>query len=139
MASSHSDPSSSRYQSHMSEINVTPFVDVMLVLLIIFMATAPMIQQGINIALPETKATSGHISQDPFILKIKKDKKIYIGKTEVPLPVLSKKIKAIFKERKDKHVYIQADKKIAYGFVTKILGEVKTAGVQDVSLVTAVK
>ena len=138
MASSNPD-TSSRYQKPMSEINITPFVDVMLVLLIIFMATAPMLQQGINLSLPESKATSGHISGDPFILQIKKDKKIYIGKAQVPLPSLSKKIKAIFKEKKDKHVYIQADKAIAYGFVAKILGEVKSAGVQDVSLVTAVK
>ena len=81
-----SSKQSNKRRALLSEINVTPFVDVMLVLLIIFMVTAPMLNQGIKIALPETKKTQGaKIEKDPFILKVKKDQKIYIGNQSIPL------------------------------------------------------
>ena len=124
----------------LSEINVTPFVDVMLVLLIIFMVTAPMLQQGLDISLPQTgTAASVKISGKPFILKIKRDQKIYIGNISVPLSELSEKLAALFEHKKDKVVYLQADKSIPYGIVAKTLGEIKSSGIQSVSLLTITK
>lgn len=121
----------------LSEINVTPFVDVMLVLLIIFMVTAPMLQQGIDISLPQTKSVGAKISKEPFILKIKKDKKVYIGDQSVKLSDLSEKLKALFEHKQDKAVYLQADKSIPYGVVAQTLGEIKSSGISAVSLITA--
>ena len=123
----------------LSEINVTPFVDVMLVLLIIFMVTAPMLQQGIDIALPQAKAVGAKILEEPFILKIKKDRRIYIGDNVVALSELSEKLKALFEHRQEKAVYLQADKSIPYGIVAQALGEIKSSGINAVSLITATK
>ncbi len=123
----------------LSEINVTPFVDVMLVLLIIFMITAPMLQQGMDISLPKTKAVGAKISNEPFILKIKKDQKIYIGDRSVDLNGLSEKLKALFEYKQEKAIYLQADESIPYGIVAKTLGEIKSSGIGNVSLITSVK
>ncbi|MCZ0931922.1 MAG: protein TolR [Oligoflexia bacterium] len=124
----------------LSEINVTPFVDVMLVLLIIFMVTAPMLKQGINISLPQTKKTQGvKIQKDPFILQIKKDQKIYIGDQSVPLENLKEKLSALFEHKTSKSVYLQADRRISYGTVAQVLGEIKSSGISNVSLITIAK
>ncbi len=123
----------------LSEINVTPFVDVMLVLLIIFMATAPMLKQGIAISLPQTKASGSAISKEPFILQITKDKQIYIGDSQIPFHHLSDKLKALFEHRPGLAVYLQADKLTPYGFVAQTLGEIKSSGIQNVHLVTVAK
>lgn len=123
----------------LSEINVTPFVDVMLVLLIIFMVTAPILQQGIGISLPKTKSSGAKISKEPFILKIKKDEKIYIGNQSIPLNLLAEKLKALFENRKGVMVYLQADKSLPYGLVAQTLGEIKSSGISDVSLITSTK
>ena len=123
----------------LSEINVTPFVDVMLVLLIIFMVTAPMMQQGLDIELPETKSSGLNIPDKPFVLTLKKNKQIFIAETEVPLSRLGAKALAILKVRKDKQVYIQADKSVEYGFVAEVLAEMRSAGLYQVSLITKSK
>ena len=123
----------------LSEINVTPFVDVMLVLLIIFMVTAPMLQQGIDISLPQAKAVGAKILEEPFVLKIKKDRRIYMGDNVVALSELSEKLKALFEHRREKAVYLQADKSIPYGIVAQALGEIKSSGINAVSLITATK
>lgn len=123
----------------LSEINVTPFVDVMLVLLIIFMVTAPLLQQGIDISLPETQSVGVAPSQNPFILKIKKNKKIYLGTQSIALKKLKPKLKAIFKNRKDQQIYIQADKTVPYDIVARTLGEIKSSGLTQVSLITTTK
>ena len=124
----------------LSEINVTPFVDVMLVLLIIFMVTAPMLKQGINISLPKTKKTQGvTIQKDPFILQIKKDQKIYIGDQPIPLEDLKEKLSALFEHKTSKAVYLQADRRISYGKVAQVLGEIKSSGISNVSLITIAK
>ena len=129
----------SNRRSSMSEINVTPLVDVMLVLLIIFMVTAPMMQQGIDLDLPETTASGIETSDEPFILAIKNNNKIYVAKEEVALRGLRKKLKAIFKTRKNKQVYLKADKKVDYELVAKTLAEIRAAGIFNIGLVTLPK
>ena len=123
----------------LSEINVTPFVDVMLVLLIIFMVTAPMMQQGLNIELPETVSAGISVPDEPFILVIKKNRKIFIGSMQVPVSQLGAKATAILRARKSKQVYIQADKSVDYGVVAEALAEMRAAGLYQVSLVTTSK
>ena len=122
-----------------SEINVTPFVDVMLVLLIIFMVTAPLVQQSLTLSLPKTKAVPSKISREPFILKIKKNKKIYIGSVAIPFKTLQDKLKALFKIREDKSIYIQADKSVPYEIVAKTLAEIQASGLKNIHLVTIAK
>ena len=123
----------------LSEINVTPFVDVMLVLLIIFMVTAPLLQQGINISLPQTKSVSSKMPSEPFILQISKEQKIYIGNQSVILRELPQKLSALFEHRTDKAVYLKADKLVPYGFVAQTLAEIKSSGISSVSLITTTK
>lgn len=121
----------------MSEINVTPFVDVMLVLLIIFMVTAPMMKQGLNVDLPETKGTgTAHTKSDPITVTIRQNGKVFIGNTEVPVDLLSDKIKGMTESALDKRIFIEADKKVTYESVAKVMGEVQSAGIFNISLVT---
>lgn len=131
--------SSSSSRTRLSEINVTPLVDVMLVLLIIFMVTAPMMQQGIDVNLPETSNSGVQTTEDPLVLIIKENRKIYIGSTPIDVNLLAKKIKAIFKNRKDRQIYIQADKKIEYGLVAEVMGEIRSAGIYNIGLITIPK
>lgn len=130
---------SSNNRSSMSEINVTPLVDVMLVLLIIFMVTAPMMQQGIDIDLPETAASGMETSDEPFILAIQANNKLYVAKEEVQLQGLRTKLKAIFKTRKNKQIYLKADKSVNYELVAKTLAEIRAAGIYNIGLVTLPK
>lgn len=123
----------------LSEINVTPLVDVMLVLLIIFMITAPMMQQGLEVELPETANSGVQTSDEPFIIVINKNKTITFGNATVALSDMQKKLKAIFETRKNKQVYIQADKSVDYGTVAQAMGEVRAAGIYQVGLITLPK
>lgn len=130
---------SGKKRGMLSEINVTPFVDVMLVLLIIFMVTAPLMQQGIEIELPETASSGVETSDEPFVLTIKQNSKLYIGEANVPMNNLRKKVKAIFETRKNKQVYIKADRKVEYGIVANAMAEVRAAGIFKIGLVTLPK
>lgn len=123
----------------LSEINVTPLVDVMLVLLIIFMVTAPMLQQGIDVKLPETANTGLTVKEDPFVISVHKGDKIFIDKQEFSLQSLRPKLAAIFATRHDKQIYLQADKEVSYGFVAATMGEIKAAGISGIGLVTLPK
>ncbi len=121
----------------MSDINVTPFVDVMLVLLIIFMVTAPMMVQGVNVSLPETGNTDNIASdEDPLIVTIDKDNKILINDFEVGIDFLKEKLTTIFKNRTSKNVFLKADKNIPYGTVVRVMSEIKGAGVEKLGMVT---
>ena len=105
----------------MSEINVTPFVDVMLVLLIIFMVTAPMLQQGLDVDLPETTTQPLRMQDEPLILTVDKEGKYHLASIEVPYEELGAKLTAIFEATPDKEIYLRADKATPYGLVVKAM------------------
>jgi biopolymer transport protein TolR len=123
----------------LSEINVTPLVDVMLVLLVVFMITAPMMQQGIDIKLPKTATAGITTKSEPLVLTIKPPARIFLGTAPVSADGLGIKLKALFKTRADKQIYIKADKSVSYGAVAEVIAEVKAAGIENVGLVTLPK
>jgi len=120
----------------MSDINVTPFVDVMLVLLIIFMVTAPMMMQGVEVNLPKT--TTKHIKtrEDPLILTVNKKREISIENYQIKLEDLESKLQKILKYRRDKEVLLKADRELPYGFVMKVIAGVKRAGIEHLGMIT---
>lgn len=118
----------------LSEINVTPFVDVMLVLLIIFMVTAPLLQQGIDINLPQAKGKEMSPSER-IIITVKKDGKIYLDKTSVTLKSLSVQLA----KKTNKEVYLKADKDVPYGAVVAVMGELREIGIEKLGMVTEPK
>jgi biopolymer transport protein TolR len=119
-----------------SEINVTPFVDVMLVLLIIFMVTAPLMHQGIDVDLPETTTQPIRVKSDPLILSVKKDGKYYLGRKEVALADLVSKLEALFDARDSKEVFLRADRDAPYGVVVKAMAAAREAGSLQLGIVT---
>ena len=121
----------------LSEINITPFVDVVLVLLIIFMVTAPMMQQGVEVQLPKTNAKSNvSMKENDVVVSIDSKKNIFIGKTKVSREDLINKLEAVFKNKKNKDLYLEADKSINYGYVVDIMAAAKNAGIEKVGLIT---
>ena len=127
---------SSRSKAVLSEINVTPLVDVMLVLLIMFMVTTPLMQQGIEVNVPKTTSSGVEMKDEPFILVIHKDRRIEAGKSRIALGDLRTKLSAIFKNRKNKQVYIQADRQVDYGVVAEAMAEIRAAGILSIGLIT---
>jgi biopolymer transport protein TolR len=120
----------------MSDINVTPFVDVMLVLLIIFMVTAPMMMQGLDVALPETTAQPLASSKEHLIITINNKNQIFINDYQISLEFLQEKLGKILQGREQREVYLKADKSIPYGIVVKVMSEIKGAGVEKIGMVT---
>jgi biopolymer transport protein TolR len=120
----------------MSEINVTPMVDVMLVLLVIFMVTAPLIQQGVKVNLPETKAAPVEATDKKLVVSIDAQKKVFIGEAEVPLAELEEKLKANAKAQKDKELYLHADRDLPYGVVVDVMAAAQRAGVTNLGMIT---
>jgi biopolymer transport protein TolR len=120
----------------LSEINVTPFVDVMLVLLIIFMVTAPMMQQGIDVDLPETTTQPLRVKDQPLILTVKKDGRYYLARREIPVEVLREKLEVILESRDTKEIFLRADKKVPYGAVVKAMAAARLAGAKQLGVVT---
>lgn len=123
-------------KSVLSQINVTPFVDVMLVLLIIFMVTAPMMQEGIDVNLPKVTAGSVTASDEPLVVTIDRKGQIYLEKRKVTPGQLGKKLTAIMKRKTERMVLLKADAKVPYGHVVKAMAEIRRAGIQKVGMVT---
>lgn len=122
-----------------SEINVTPLVDIMLVLLIIFMVTSPMLVSGISVDLPETTAKPIAGQDEPLIITIDKNRDIYIHETKIEYESLAKKLAAITREKKDSRIFVRGDKNIAYGEIIKVMAEIQSAGYTKVALVSNIK
>tara|TARA_B110001454_G_scaffold219198_1_gene251676 strand:- start:259073 stop:259486 length:414 start_codon:yes stop_codon:yes gene_type:complete len=131
--------SGTKSKAVLSEINVTPLVDVMLVLLIMFMVTTPLMQQGVQVDLPKTSATGMELSEDPMLLQIENNQRITIAKNPITLDQLRPKLIAIFKTRKNKQLFIQADRRVDYGIVAEAMAEAKAAGISQLGLVTMPK
>jgi biopolymer transport protein TolR len=123
-------------QDLISDINVTPLVDVMLVLLIIFMATAPMMMHGVNVNLPVTESKSIKSEEDPLILSITNKKLIFIENYEVEFGALREKLEKIFAHRAQKDIFLQADKNVPYGFVVRVMSQIKEAGISKIGMIT---
>ena len=123
----------------MSQINVTPFVDVMLVLLIVFMITAPLLTVGVSVDLPKTKASQLSSKGDPIVLSIKKNGDLYIQERLVNAVKLVSQMKAIALANKKTRVYVKADKNVPYGSVLDVIAKVKMAGLKSVALVAKLK
>ena len=125
----------------MAEINVTPMVDVMLVLLIIFMVSAPLLTVGVPIDLPQTQARSLDQDKEPLALSVQADGKVFLQNAEVPLEELVAKLKAITDARggSDERIYVRGDRKTDYGTVMRVMGRLSSAGFRRVALVTEVE
>ncbi|KAK1548514.1 hypothetical protein Q3G72_017555 [Acer saccharum] len=120
----------------MSEINVTPMVDVMLVLLIIFMVTAPLIQQGVAVELPTTRAQPLDVQENRLVLTLTDQKRVFLGETEIAYAELRDKLVGNIRLRSDKQIYLHADRKLPYGFVVDVMALMKDAGVENLGMVT---
>ena len=120
----------------LSEINVTPFVDVLLVLLIIFMVTAPLLTVGVQVDLPESNADTLQSDNEPLEVTINSDGNIFIQETEITLKELVPKLVAITDNRLDTKIYVRGDEVIDYGRVMKVLGELSGSGFSKVALIT---
>lgn len=120
----------------MSEINVTPFVDVMLVLLIIFMVTAPMMVQGVDVDLPKATSRPLEDSEDRLVVSIDNDSKVFINEQVVSVEFLTRKLGAILENFEERNVYLRADKQVPYGIVVNVISKIKKAGVDSLGMIT---
>lgn len=119
-----------------SEINVTPLVDVMLVLLIIFMVTAPMMTQGLDVDLPETTSKSLRQEEQPVVISISKDGALSVNNINIDRALLLQELKKSYDADKDQPVYLRADKSVPYGDVVQIMDDIKTAGFDKIGMIT---
>jgi TolR protein len=122
-----------RDRTVLSEINVTPFVDVMLVLLVIFMVTAPLLQQGIDVNLPKAKGKDLP-PEERISLVIKRDRTIFMNDTPITIPQMRQKLEAISKL--NPNIFLKADKDVPYGLVVEVMGEIKDAGIEKLGMIT---
>jgi biopolymer transport protein TolR len=119
-----------------SQINVTPLVDVMLVLLIIFMVTAPIIQQGVEVSIPKVKAAALPGKEQEFVVSITREGETYLNDTKLNRDDLTDKLEAISHTRPDLEVFVRADDQVAYGEVIRTMAAIKAAGIENVGMVT---
>ena len=118
------------------EINVTPLVDVMLVLLIIFMVSAPMMNTGVDVDLPAAQAPQVEVNDEKLLLTVSRDQKVYLGRDEVAYDKLEATLLANERMQREKELYVQADATVPYGFVVTVIAIVKKAGISKLGLVT---
>ncbi len=123
-------------RSAMSQINVTPLVDVMLVLLVIFMITAPMMQQGMQVNLPKTDAKAMATKEEPVIVTIDRNGRTYLNNGEIPRGQMKEKLAAAFTATSKKEVFLKADRDVPYGEVIRAMAEIKSAGVERLGMLT---
>ena len=128
--------SSADDNSPISEINITPLVDVMLVLLIVFMVAAPMLESGIPIQLPKASSKALLKPEDPVTLHLTKDRRIFLNKTPVKRANLTRVLKNFFKKKQDKAIFVRADGSLPYAVVAKAMATIKSAGIHKIGLVT---
>jgi biopolymer transport protein TolR len=119
-----------------SQINVTPLVDVMLVLLVIFMVTAPIIQQGVEVNVPRVKAAALPGKEQQFVVSITHAQDVYLNDTKLSLDELTEKLQAIASERPDREVFVRADEEVPYGVVIRTMAAIRAAGIENVGMVT---
>jgi len=129
------DASSQRDSTTIAQINVTPLVDVMLVLLVIFMVTAPIIQQGVQVNLPQTRSSAIPGPEEILVVTVTKNAKIYLNDNVMNPGELGQKLAAIKKLQADKQVYLRADQDVRYGIVMKTIAEIKQAGIERLGMV----
>jgi biopolymer transport protein TolR len=122
--------------SSISQINVVPLVDVMLVLLVIFMVTAPIIQQGVTVDLPQAKAGALQGEQEQLVVTVEKSGKLHLNDVEIALDDLTAKLEAVIRLRPEKQVFLRADRTVPYGEVVRVMAAVRGAGVQALGMVT---
>jgi biopolymer transport protein TolR len=120
----------------MSEINVTPLVDVMLVLLIIFMVTAPLMQQGVEVNLPEANAEPVTATEKKLVLTVTAEKKVYLGSSEVPFDRIEELLGANARLQQDKELYLHADQGLPYGVIVKVMAAAKKGGAENLAMIT---
>jgi biopolymer transport protein TolR len=119
-----------------SQINVTPLVDVMLVLLVIFMVTAPIIQQGVEVNVPRVRAAALPGTEQQFVVSITRNQEIYLNDARLTLDQLTEKLQAISAERPDREIFVRADEDVPYGTVIRTMAAIRAAGIENVGMVT---
>jgi biopolymer transport protein TolR len=122
-----------------SEINVTPLVDVMLVLLIVFMVAAPLMTVGVPVQLPKTEAKAMEAPKEPLYVTVQADRKVYLQETEIPLAELATKLGALAKNGNEEQLFVRADTATDYGAVMEVMGVLNAAGYKKIGLVTLQK
>ena len=126
-----------RRHQQMSEINVTPFVDVMLVLLIVFMVTAPLLTVGVPLELPNTKASTVQGNDEPLVISVDGQGRLFLEDVEVQLDNLVPKLRAVTGAKQDQRIFVRGDANVAYGRVLTVMGEIHDAGFTHVAMVSA--
>jgi len=121
-----------------SDINVTPFVDVMLVLLVIFMVTAPLLTAAVDVDLPQTRAAQATGQDEPLIVSVNAEGKTYLQETELEMEVLIARLQAVTRAKPDQRIFVRGDKALAYGKVMEVMGALSSAGFAKVALVAEV-
>jgi biopolymer transport protein TolR len=127
----------SQKRRFLSDINVTPFVDVMLVLLVIFMVTAPMMQHGIDVNLPKVASKNLPAKEDVLIIAINAKKELFLNESKIGLNEFKEKFPKIMENRVSKDVFLKADKTVPYGMVVEVMAEIKRAGIERLGMVTS--